>query len=392
MKAWRRVALGEVAAEVTVGYVGPMATEYVAEGVPFLRSLNVREHRIDLTDVRYISAEFNARLRKSLLHPGDVVTVRTGKPGTTAVVPASLPIANCSDVVITRPSPDLDARWLSYYINGIASPFVASRLVGAVQQHFNVGAAKEIELLLPPIEEQRAIAATLGALDDKIEFNRRATGLLRELAVATLSADVSERRVVADVAEIRKGLSYKGAHLVSEGEGMPMVNMGNAENFGWLKRSGFKFYDGETKAKHHIARGSLLVTGVEQTWKHEIIGWPVLVPEDVDEALFTHHMLLVDFAPHNEWMRLPLWAFLYTPEARAILEGSVYGTTVATLPVATLGTLEFSIPSPDSRAIPAAESMLTRAWCLERESQALAKMRDALLPALLSGNIRVMVA
>ena len=258
--------------------------------------------------------------------------------------------------------------------------------------HTSPGRIEDFEFALPPQAEQRAIAATLGALDDKIESNRRAIGLLRELAVAALRAAVSGRRVVADVAEIRKGLSYKGAHLVSEGEGMPMVNMGNAENFGWLKRSGFKFYDGETKSKHQVAGGSLLVTGVEQTWKHEIIGWPLLVPEDVDGALFTHHMLLVDFAPHNEWMRLPLWAFLYTPEARAILEGSVYGTTVATLPVATLGTLEFSIPNHDSPSIPAAESMLRRAWGLERESQALADTRDTLLPALLSGKIRVMEA
>lgn len=261
---------------------------------------------------------------------------------------------------------------------------------GSVQAMLNRNYIASVPVAVPPIEEQRDIAATLGALDNKIESNRRSIGLLRGLAVSTLSAAVKGRRAVADVAEIRKGLSYKGAHLVSEGEGMPMVNMGNAENFGWLKRSGFKFYNGETKSKHHVAGGSLLVTGVEQTWKHEIIGWPLLVPDDVDEALFTHHMLLVDFAPENEWMRLPLWAFLYTREARAVLEGSVYGTTVATLPVATLGALEFSIPNPDSPAIPAAESMLRRAWCLERESHALASTRDALLPALLSGKVRVM--
>ena len=92
--------------------------------------------------MKYIGRPFHDQLRKSALHPGDVVTVRTGKPGTTAVVPDSWGETNCADLVIIRPGPELDSRWLSYYINGAVSGFISSRLVGAVQQHFNVGAAK----------------------------------------------------------------------------------------------------------------------------------------------------------------------------------------------------------------------------------------------------------
>src|SRR6266516_7539734 len=96
---WRRILLEEVADEVTVGYVGPMATEYVSAGVPFLRSQNVEPLRINTDDIKYITPAFHGRLRKSSLSPGDVVIVRTGKPGACAVVPTSLPVANCSDLV-----------------------------------------------------------------------------------------------------------------------------------------------------------------------------------------------------------------------------------------------------------------------------------------------------
>ena len=78
--AWPEVGLGQIAEEVTVGHVGPMTSEYVLVGIPFLRSLNIEPFRINLTDVQYISQEFHGRLKKSALKPGDVVIVRTGKP------------------------------------------------------------------------------------------------------------------------------------------------------------------------------------------------------------------------------------------------------------------------------------------------------------------------
>jgi len=191
MHEWKRVRLGEVADEVTVGHVGPMVDEYRLSGVPFLRSQNVLPHRIDLSDIKFIDRDFHSKLKKSALRPGDVVTVRTGKPGTTSVVPDSLVDANCSDLVITRPGPALDARWLSYYVNVAASDYVSAHLVGAVQQHFNVGAAKNMVLHLPPLKEQQAIAEVLGALDDKIAANIRLASTTENLLHASFRAGVS---------------------------------------------------------------------------------------------------------------------------------------------------------------------------------------------------------
>ncbi len=243
---------------------------------------------------------------------------------------------------------------------------------------------------VPPLADQLEIAAILGALDDKIESNRRAVVLARDLAIARLTAAVTEAEAVAlgHVAEVRKGLSYKGDGLVAEGDGIPLVNMGNAANFGWLKRQGFKHYSGAFKPRHVAPAGSLIVTGVDLTWKNAVIGWPLLVPPDVGDVLFTHHMLLIDFEPANSWMKLPLWAHLYSPAARANIEALVYGTTVATLPLSGLAGLTFPIPAADDPAISAAEALLERAWSYEVESARLAGLRDALLPGLLTGQIR----
>jgi type I restriction enzyme, S subunit len=181
---WKDVSLGAIAAEVTVGHVGPMASEYVEEGIPFLRSQNVERLRIKLADVKFISPEFHAKLKKSALSPGDVVIVRTGKPGACAVMPESLPVSNCSDLVIVRPGPNLDPRFLAYYINSQSAHDVTAYQVGAVQQHFNVESARNLKLNLPPLKGQQAIVHILGTLDDKIELNRRMNETLGAMARA----------------------------------------------------------------------------------------------------------------------------------------------------------------------------------------------------------------
>lgn len=382
------LALGKLA-EITVGHVGPMASEYVDEGVPFLRSLNVKPHRLDLTELRYISPDFHRQLRKSALRPGDVVIVRTGAPGVTAVVPTTLPESNCSDLVIVRPGPELHPHFLSYYINGAAQGFVASRTVGAVQQHFNVGAAKELAIPVLPYREQRRLAEVLSALDDKIESNRVLIQKSPDLASALLQASSvgGARAALGDLAEVRKGLSYKGAGLADIG--MPMVNLANAAACGGFKRSGWKYYTGDYKLRHVAHGGDLLVANTEQTWRNEILGWPMLLPDDVPEALFSHHVSIIDFRPRWKHLRLSVWAHLFTREARNRFEGMAHGTTVAALPAEALTGLDVPVLDTCATVLQDAEALLRRSWAAEQESEALARLRDTLLPALMSGRLRV---
>ncbi|WP_194260742.1 restriction endonuclease subunit S [Gluconobacter vitians] len=184
MTAWKKVTISDVADEVTVGHVGPMASEYVDKGIPFLRSLNIEPFNIKCDGVKFITPSFHKRLQKSSLRPGDVVIVRTGKPGTCAVIPDWLLEANCSDVVIVRCNERVRPRFLCYVVNSVAGHHISSHIVGAVQQHFNVGSARTLDFLLPSIEGQDAILAILGALDDKIDLNRRTNETLEAMARA----------------------------------------------------------------------------------------------------------------------------------------------------------------------------------------------------------------
>ncbi|MFP3996376.1 restriction endonuclease subunit S [Pseudomonas capeferrum] len=155
---WTQTMFGEICREITVGYVGKMADQYQEEGVPFLRSQNVRPMRFSPDNILYISKEFHSSIFKSRLEPGDLAVVRSGAPGVTCVIPDSLPIANCSDLVIARPSDKLNSWFGCIYMNSeVAQRNVAENQVGVAQQHFNVGSMKKMPINLPPLTEQTEI-------------------------------------------------------------------------------------------------------------------------------------------------------------------------------------------------------------------------------------------
>lgn len=159
-------------ADLTVGFVGTMAKHYENEGVPFLRSLNIKPFKIVDDDMKYISQEFCDKLSKSALREGDVVIVRTGIPGTCCVIPTEYNGCNCSDVVIVHPNTELvNAHYLAAFINIWGQRQIHNNKVGAIQQHFNVRSAEEMLIYLPDKAKQEKIADLVVAVNKKIENN-----------------------------------------------------------------------------------------------------------------------------------------------------------------------------------------------------------------------------
>ena len=180
---WREVRLGDLCEHVTVGHVGKMTDQYCADGVIFFRSQDVRPFSLALATALRINPAFHQRLRKSSLRPGDVVVVRTGYPGTAAVVPNGIDEANCADLVIIRPGPALDGRFVAGHFNSaFGRSVVAGRLVGSAQQHFNVRVAADLTVRLPDRATQSRIGDVADAFTSMIENNRRRIEILEETA------------------------------------------------------------------------------------------------------------------------------------------------------------------------------------------------------------------
>ena len=170
LNCWRQAVLNDLCHNITVGHVGSMASKYVQSGIPFLRSQNIKPFEVSLDDVKYIDDEFHQSLKKSSLQPGNVAIVRTGYPGTAAVIPSSLIDANCSDLVIVKPKTCLNPHYLSLLLNSIyGKRLVSSRLVGAAQKHFNVTEAKKVIVPFPSESKQTEIIGNAQSVLAKVK-------------------------------------------------------------------------------------------------------------------------------------------------------------------------------------------------------------------------------
>jgi type I restriction enzyme, S subunit len=157
-RAWGWSDGATVCREIVVGIVVRPTQYYRDEGVPVLRSANIREDHLDPSDLVYMSRRDHAIMSKSAVAPGDVVTVRTGYPGTTCVVPDALPEANCVDIIISRPGRLITAAFLSTWVNSSFGKGLVLRVQGGLaQQHFNIGEMKRLVVMVPPLAEQHRI-------------------------------------------------------------------------------------------------------------------------------------------------------------------------------------------------------------------------------------------
>lgn len=193
---WEVKRLKQFVGGVTVGVVVMPSQYYAEEGVPALRSLNVRDMAISMENLVFFSHAANSTLAKSMLRTDDLVAIRTGKPGTTAIVPPELDGANCVDLILIRRSPSFVSRFLGYVMNSsVCHVQYAAGSEGALQQHFNIETAGNLQIALPPLPEQSAITAFLdvaiGDLDTLTTEAERAIALLKERRAALISAAVT---------------------------------------------------------------------------------------------------------------------------------------------------------------------------------------------------------
>ncbi|WP_371157007.1 hypothetical protein [Jannaschia sp. 2305UL9-9] len=195
-EGWEVMPLKRLTNEITVGIVVEPSKYYAENGIPALRSLNVRPGQIVSDNLVFISAEANELLQKSQLHSGDLVAVRTGQPGTCAVVEDDFAGCNCIDLIIVRKPTTTDSHFLRWYLTSdVAVRQFVEGSGGAIQQHFNVGTAMELTVIVPPVADQTMIVAYLESLTAKLDAltatAESAIDLLQERRAALISATVT---------------------------------------------------------------------------------------------------------------------------------------------------------------------------------------------------------
>lgn len=168
---WELRQLKDISPSQSVGLViNP--SSYVEDNgtVPMLVGSNIVPNRINWDQARRISIASNKKIPASQLNVGDLVTVRVGEPGITAVVPQELDGCNCASVMIVRKHKSFNSYWLCYVMNsrtGLAQ--VENVQYGTAQKQFNISDAINFVYATPPLSEQEAIAEALSDADALIE-------------------------------------------------------------------------------------------------------------------------------------------------------------------------------------------------------------------------------
>jgi type I restriction enzyme S subunit len=192
---WATGQLIRVAKRIVVGIAEAATHAYADIGVPILRSTNIRPNRI-IGDILYVDPMFAGDRESKLIRSGDLVTVRTGNAGVTAVIPEELDGCQCFTMLITTLAKGMNPQFFCHYLNshGAVSYFGIEGW-GTAQVNISVPILKALPVPIPPQKEQDAIVtfleAELARFDNLIGNAASAAALLKERRSAIISAAVT---------------------------------------------------------------------------------------------------------------------------------------------------------------------------------------------------------
>ena len=186
---WIECALADACSSIDYGLTASASDHEI--GPRFLRITDIVTGHIDWNAVPHVAAD-EATATKYRLHDGDIVIARTGaSTGASAYVQSPPPAVFASYLVRLRAKPEFDARFLAYYLRSEEFWTFIRGVAGDKSAQPNASASTMTKApLRAPVDkdEQRAIAHILGTLDDKIELNRRMSETLEAMARALFKA------------------------------------------------------------------------------------------------------------------------------------------------------------------------------------------------------------
>lgn len=188
MSKIEQVLLDEIATNIVDGPFGSSlkTSDYVAEGVPVLQGKNITGNQFSWHDIRYITFEKAEELKRSKVFVGDHLLIKIGSIGYSAVI-ESLNGHACAIIPanLAKVTPDLDrvdSRYLHHWLVSDEATKYFKRIASkTAQPALSLAKIRELPVPLPPLPEQRRIAAILDKADALRAKRREAIAKLDQL-------------------------------------------------------------------------------------------------------------------------------------------------------------------------------------------------------------------
>jgi type I restriction enzyme S subunit len=392
MNEWTFHSFGSAPLQMIDGDRGknyPNGTDFNADGYClFLSERNVTKSGFLFDETMFVSADKDASLRAGKLLRGDVVLTTRGTVGNVAYFDESVPFAHVrvnSGMLILRPNrARLDPRYLYYFLRSDAmAQQIESLTSGSAQPQLPVRDLSNATIPVPSMHEQHAIAEVLGAIDDKIAANTKLAHTASDLAgliYDRVTAQFESQPMSQVLRPVLGGTPPRSRDDFWEGERLwASAKDVTGADFGVVTDTFERITDlavASTKAKP-LPKGSVILTARGTVGAVARLAAPAsfnqscygFVPGDIPEGVLY-------FAVQRA-----------TERAKEIAHGSVFDTI-------TMKTFDhLSFPDFDSAAMSRTEAMvgplLNSITAAVTENGSLARTRDALLPQLMSGKLRV---
>ncbi len=400
---WQETMLGDASLEILDGDRGknyPKSDDFFEkEFCLFLNTGNVTSKGFDFQNTSFITREKDSTLRKGKLKPYDLVLTTRGTVGNVAFFHEKVPFENIrinSGMVILRANPkEIEVSFLYLFLrSSLFQEQVKSFSTGSAQPQLPIRDLKNIALTLPPLPEQRAIAEVLSSLDDKIDLLHRqnrtlealAETLFRQWFIEEANPDWEEKPLESLMTiTSSKRIFYKeyvstGIPFYRSKEIIELHNTGSTNSELFIPIERFK----DIESKYGVPQqGDILLTSVGT------LGVTYKVKEN--DSFYFKDGNLTWFKDFNIIPSVIIYCWLNSQYGKEKLDGITIGSTQSALTISGLKSILMQVPQKaivDKLAFHL-ESFYSKIESNYSQIQTLERLRDALLPKLMSGSVRV---
>ncbi len=389
---WRDYTLAEASAFLSRG-ITPAYTE--TGGVQILNQKCIRDGSVSLNAARRSDLDKKPVPGDKFLKPYDILVNSTGE-GTLGRVgqikKISEPTTVDSHVTILRPNPAVvEPRYLGLLVRSL-QPTIEQLAEGSTGQtelsRTRLGA---LDIKLPPLTEQKSIAHILGSLDDKIENNRRVNGTLEAMAQSmfkSLFVDTAQNGLPKGWYEVPlpEAIEVNPYRPLRKGEVAPYLDMANMPT---RSVRAIEVYDREFGSGMRFMDGDTLVARITPCLEN---GKTCFVDFLGDKKIGWGSTEYIVFHPKPPLPPEFAYFLARTNDFRSFAISNMTGTSGRQrVPSECFKNFSVVVPSAGiaERFGLYARVVLEKMKANDDESRSLAAFRDALLPKLLSGGVRV---
>mgnify|MGYP003964567527 FL=1 len=412
-KGWVETTLGEVAI-IKGGKRLPKGETLITSRTkhPYIRITDLDNNAINKNQLQFVTDEVFSRISRYIVNSGDVIVSIVGTIGLVAKIDDDLDAAslteNCVKFINLK---NLTADYLYYYLISRRGQYeINKNTVGAVQKKLPIYGVQNIEINLPPFDEQKSIADILIGFDDKIELLHEQNKTLEALAQtlfkewfvkfnfpnATGEMINSELGQIpkgwrvgklGEIAIVKSGYAFKGKDFVDQSNSYAL-KIKDLKGNGKIDLSDTSNIKDLITSSDRVQYFKLSAGDIVFAMSGNTTGKIGLIPE-FSHDLYLNQRVGKFFVNKPKYVNF-LYTFLMSNDYEEKILNMGYGSAQ---PNVNPGQIEnIDIVLPDSVVFNSFVDIINPIYKKIKNNttqiQSLEKTRDVLLPKLMSGNIR----